>query len=246
MFGVVLAAGFVAVVWTCLIAAGAVLVGRGIRGRLIDRTPRCCQCSYDLSGPPLRPPVCPECGSAALRPGAVRLGRRAMEPRLIVAGLAVIVTALTPAAIGIALANRIPAAPLRAAAPVPAPTPVLARPEVTTTRPAPIPSIWIAAHLVDPAASAAAGRARPAGPSMSSIIRGAEDRRPDPYSNSEIGSIVPTFVPASPERIFAMLPLSDPIPIEIEGSSAPFTLTVPMSLPTSGAVGRAIPNRRVR
>ena len=75
----ILALFVLALVWVVWFGAGVFLAWRGVRGRLVDRDPRCGRCGYILLGFVSRPSHCPECGSRLLRPGAVRLERR--EPR---------------------------------------------------------------------------------------------------------------------------------------------------------------------
>ncbi len=116
-----------AVVWGTVPAAGLALLAVGLRGRVIDRRPRCRSCEYLLVGFQSRPARCPECGAALSSPGRVVLGRRAPFPARSLLGAAMIlagacpllVVALRPAAVN-TLAAVAGSAPPPAVVPRPA------------------------------------------------------------------------------------------------------------------------------
>ena len=71
-------------------AAALVLLFLGVRGTLLLDDPRCSSCGYDLTQPGKRVAQCPECGSDLGLPGRIRCARRARRPRLVYAGLALL------------------------------------------------------------------------------------------------------------------------------------------------------------
>jgi predicted RNA-binding Zn-ribbon protein involved in translation (DUF1610 family) len=72
----------------------------GLRGRAIDDHPLCVRCGYDLSRLPAD--QCPECGSALIRAGAVRVGHRQRRIGLVVAGGLIVLAVGVAAAIAFA------------------------------------------------------------------------------------------------------------------------------------------------
>ncbi|MDY7109637.1 MAG: hypothetical protein SYC29_13465 [Planctomycetota bacterium] len=110
-----------ATAWTAAFALGALLVWRGLRGRLIDHDPRCRNCGYNLVASPHRPGLCPECGAQIYGLGTIRLGARRRRRSLIILGAAIMLLCLCP--IGLSLVGESAtsaAAPPRPATP-PAP-----------------------------------------------------------------------------------------------------------------------------
>ncbi|MHC4413962.1 MAG: hypothetical protein ACYS0G_01630 [Planctomycetota bacterium] len=101
MIPAALAIFVLAVVWVGVLGLGAAVAWRGLRGRLVDRDPRCGRCAYILVGFPRRPQRCPECGFRLLRPGAVRLGRHEPRRALIVAGGLILLAGLSPVGVGL-------------------------------------------------------------------------------------------------------------------------------------------------
>ena len=104
MIPAILALFVLALAWVGWLGAGVFLMWRGVRGRLVDRDPRCGRCDYILLGFLSRPSHCPECGSRLLRPGAVRLGRREPRRSFIMAGTLMMLLGLSPAVV--ALSSR--------------------------------------------------------------------------------------------------------------------------------------------
>lgn len=72
----------------------------GLRGRAIDDHPLCARCGYDLSRLPIA--QCPECGSALIRAGAIRVGHRQRRVGLAAVGGLVVLVAGVGAAIAVA------------------------------------------------------------------------------------------------------------------------------------------------
>lgn len=98
---VLLAGLLAATAWLGAFALGAVLVWRGVRGRLVDDDPHCRRCGYNLIATPRRPGRCPECGATLHGLGTIRLGARKPRERLIIVGAAIMLLCLCP--IGLAL-----------------------------------------------------------------------------------------------------------------------------------------------
>lgn len=76
-----------------LAVIGLTLLWRGWRGAPELSEPRCAKCRYDLRGQDWMKPqqVCPECGSDLTQAGAVLFGVYRRRPRLMLAGVAVLV-----------------------------------------------------------------------------------------------------------------------------------------------------------
>jgi hypothetical protein len=86
-------------------AAGAGLIGLGLRGRRIDDHPVCSRCRFDLCGTYPARVVCPECGGDLEQPRAVRTGqRRRVRWALAVGGLGLVTGGLPLAVVGAAAA----------------------------------------------------------------------------------------------------------------------------------------------
>ena len=102
MIPAILALFVLALAWVGWLGAGVFLMWRGVRGRLVDRDPRCGRCDYILLGFLSRPSRCPECGSRLLRPGAVRLGRREPRRSLVMAAALMMLLGLSPAVVAVA------------------------------------------------------------------------------------------------------------------------------------------------
>ncbi len=96
-----LAALIVVFVWVSVVGFGGVTVWRGLRGRLVDRLPRCRRCGYLLIGLPIRPSICAECGAGLLGSHKVRVGRRVRRRWLVVGGVAILLVALGPIALAL-------------------------------------------------------------------------------------------------------------------------------------------------
>jgi hypothetical protein len=107
-----------ATAWTAAFGFGALLVWRGLRGRLVDHDPRCRRCGYNLIASPQRPARCPECGATIYGLGTIRLGARRRRDSLVIIGAAIMIMCIGP--IGLAL---IPSAVATAPAPRPAAIP---------------------------------------------------------------------------------------------------------------------------
>lgn len=74
------------VIW---LVAAFVLLGRGMRARVMDDHPVCAGCGYDLVGVKARMPErCPECGAGLGGNGRVKLGNRRRRAGLLWAGAA--------------------------------------------------------------------------------------------------------------------------------------------------------------
>ena len=129
MFAGLLLALVVGLVWAIALLAGAVVLWRGLRGRVMDDHVRCRRCRYDLAGTPKRPDICPECGTTLLGPRRVVIGRRRIAAPATTAGLAIVLVlgaapvlcaklpvaaAPPPAAVARGVAAPLPRAPRRA------------------------------------------------------------------------------------------------------------------------------------
>jgi hypothetical protein len=78
-----------------LVLPGAILVYRGFRGRPILSEPACAKCGYDVRSVALRgEKTCPECGADLSGPRAVKFGRPHKRPKMIWAGIALLLLAL--------------------------------------------------------------------------------------------------------------------------------------------------------
>lgn len=109
--------------WVSAVGFGGVTVWRGLRGRLVDRLPRCRRCGYLLIGLPIRPTTCAECGAGLLGSRKVRVGRRVRRRWLVAGGVAILLVALGPIALTLL--------PSRATVAKPALTPAAARQTIT-------------------------------------------------------------------------------------------------------------------
>lgn len=73
--------------------AGCWMLWRGLRGRRVGDHPVCRRCGFDLTGLPATSSRCPECGSEITSRRSRRIGVRHRQPRWIVAGLIVLLSA---------------------------------------------------------------------------------------------------------------------------------------------------------
>ncbi len=86
-------------VWLIGILAGLLLAGVlafwfGLRGRRVDDHPICARCGFDLFGLPPDADRCSECGNHVAHAGAVRIGHRARNMRLLASGLIMLLVGL--------------------------------------------------------------------------------------------------------------------------------------------------------
>ena len=121
---VLLAGLLAATAWLGAFALGAVLVWRGVRGRLVDDDPHCRRCGYNLIATPRRPGRCPECGATIHGLGTIRLGARKPRERLIIVGAAIMLLCLGP--IGLALMPKAGTTTARTPGPVATAAPQIA------------------------------------------------------------------------------------------------------------------------
>ncbi len=74
-----------------LLAVGAVLIGRGVRGQPVLSEPHCAKCGYDLRGIAMSEGTrCSECGSDLRRRNAVKWGKWERRPGLVGVGIALL------------------------------------------------------------------------------------------------------------------------------------------------------------
>ena len=77
-----------------LLLIGLTLAVTGARGSLVDLTPRCRRCDFDVSATLATSDRCPECGLVLTTRRAIRPGTRRRRPRYIAAGAALLMLGL--------------------------------------------------------------------------------------------------------------------------------------------------------